>query len=341
MNLLTLGDMKQSELPAQLDLCPDDPRFIRRLNRAIEWVMTCGSFNGTTRNVRFCVDSSCFVTPGWCANVESIRACGGAKRIESNWYTMLPGWHPHSGHKHGEVWHGMDLWFQFHDYVCSFRQLCGPRILRVFPTSKTDVGKKIKFLGQDKNKIWVRTNQGGVIMDGEVVTLALPFSDTLTEWTSVPAIVKDETDDAVRVFSLVAGGATLTGFGLYEYWETKPTYQRYRVMNRREMRAPGCCDHDAIEAEVKLAFVPVKNDDDILAITNRPALEMAVMGVKALDDGDIARADVLLYGSPNNQRVGAIPLLNNEIRTNTGDRFAANVRIGGPCGFKTLMKGFI
>ena len=65
------------------------------------------------------------------------------------------------------------------------------------------------------------------------------------------------------------------------------------------------------------------------------------MGVKAMDDGDLARADALLYGDARNKRLGAVPMLNQEIQTNTGDRFAANVRVGGPCGFRTLMRGFV
>lgn len=334
-NLLTLGDLKESELPGNLNLCPDDPRFTRAVNRAIEWVMACGSFWGTTRRVHFCIEDSCFVTPGIVANVEGVRACHAPTRIESNWYRMLPGFNP-SG------WCGNSLWFEYHDNVCSFRQLCTPRILRSFIATTRDVGKTIKFLGYDANKIWVRTVQNGIMQDGEVVTLALPFADTVTELTSVTAVIKDETDDSVRVFSKPSVNDILTPFGIYEYWETKPTYQRYKIEgNRRRLGSERCCPANVVEAEVKLSFVPVKRDDDILAITNRVGLEMAIMGVKALDDGDLARSDALLFGNAKNQRIGAIPLLNNEIRTMTGDRFASSVRVNGPCGFNAMMKGFV
>lgn len=334
MNQVTLSDMKGSSLPAQLNLCPDDARFTSRVNRALEWLLSCGSFMGTTRHVQFCIDEACFVTPGCIANVEAVRACHDAARIENNWYRMLPGFNPHR-------WETGDLWWEYRDQVPSFRTLCRPRLLRSYIASSTDRGKKIKFLGYDKNRIWVRTLQGGVYKDGEVVILNSPFVDTTIEYSSVTAVQKDPTDQGVRVFSHPLGDDTLTPFALYEYWETNPTYQRYRVNNDDVLDSTTCPGGRTVEAEVKLAFVPVKDDEDILPIWNRVAMEMAVMGVKALDDGDLARSDALLYGDGRNQRLGAVPLLNQEIRTMTGDRFAANVRVGGPCGFRTIMRGFI
>ncbi len=333
MNGLTLGQLKDSELPSQLNLCADDPKFTRKVNRSLEWLIMCGSFEGTTRLVHLCVASDCFVTPGCVANVEGLRACHAAARIENNWYRMMPGFNPHR-------WETGSLWFEYRDQVPSFRSLCAPMVLRSFASSTTDYGKHIRFLGYDKNRIWVRRAVGGVIEDGELVTLGTPFSETVTEFSSVTAVVKDETDMQVRVFSHPFSSDVLTPFGLYEHWETTPTYQRYKVENRQRATGPECGCGPAVEAEIKLAFVPVKNDSDVLPIGNRIAMEMAVMGVKALDDGDMARADVLLYGDGRNQRLGAVPMLNQEIRTNTGDRFAASVRIGGPCGFRSIMRGF-
>lgn len=338
MNDLSLGDLKNSELPAQVNLCKDDPKFVRRVNRALEWLLYCGSFNGTTRLMHICVYDRCVVTPGCVANLEGVRGCHQALRIESNWYRMMNGYNPHS-------WETEQLWFEYYDNVPTFRQLHAARILRVFASDPSDYGKTIKFLGYDNNGIWVRTKQGGVMQDGEVVVMATPFTDTVIQFSSVTAVLKAETDSVVRVFSHPFGDDTLTPLGTYEYWETKPSYQRYRVNGNNNLDSKVCKERcmplNTVEAEIKLAFIPVKHDDDILPITNRIGMELAVMGVKALDDGDIARSDLLLYGDGQNKRMGAIPILNQEIRTNTGDRFAAYVRVGGPCGFKTIMRGMI
>lgn len=335
MNQISFGDLKASELPGRVNLCPDDPRFAQRVNRALSWLFNCGSFQGTIKHVRICVYDRCFVTPPFVANVEGLRACQHALRIENDWYRMLPGFNPHH-------WDSVELYFEFMDYIPSIQALCSPVILRSFVSSSTDKGKTIKFLGYDNNKQWVRTKQNGLIRDGEVVTLDSPFADTITTWTSITAVSLPIRDGAVTVFSYPPGDdSVLTPFGVYQHWETNPTYQRYRIHGQDQLQQPFCLSKGIVEAEVKLCHIPVSADDDILPISNQVALEMAVEGVKALDDGELARADALLFGDARNQRIGAIPLLNQQIRTETGDRFAAHIRFDGPCGFRTIMRGMI
>lgn len=335
MNLLTFADLKQSELPGHLNLCPDDPRFMQRVNRAIEWLFLCGSWMGTIRPVQLCVKTRCVIAPPFCANIESIYPCESAATIENNWYRTLPGFYGIQAR------HGGELYFEYVDQVPCAEVICQPRILRVFASQASDRGKNITFLGYDANHQWVRTKRAGLWQDGETVTMMTPFQDTVTEFQSVTQVIKDPTDSAVRVFALDPLTNTLTPFGDYQYWETKPSYQRYRVHNRDRLDENCCRNGSVVEAQIKLAFIPIQHDDDVLPIQNRVGLEMAVMGVKALDDGDLARSDLLLYGDGRNQRLGAVPLLNQEIRTQTGDRFAAFVRVWGPCGFGNVMRGMI
>lgn len=334
MNLLTLGQLKQSELPGHLNLCPDDPRFVERVNRALEWLFLCGSWMGTIRPILLCVRSGCVVAPPFCANIESIHPCDYSGRIESNWYKTLPGFNP-SWREKG------DLWFEYVDQVCCSEPICQPRTMRVFATQSSDRGKTITFLGYDVNRQWVRTRRAGLWQDGETVTMMPPFQDTVTEFTSVTQVVKDVTDGPVRVFAYELATNQMTPFGDYQHWETQPSYQRYRVHNRDRLRDANCRAGHVVEAQIKLCHIPVTADADVLPIQNRVGLEMAVQGVKALDDGDLGKADLLLYGDGRNQRIGAVPLLNQEIRTQTGDRWAAFVRVWGPCGFGERMRGFI
>lgn len=335
MNLLTFSDLKDSELPSRINLCPDDPRFLQRTNRAFEWLFLCGSWMGTVRPVQLCVKVGCVITPPFVANIESVWACEEAVTIENNWYRMLPGFHPIQQRAGGQ------LWFEYTDQVPWMEPLCLPRILRSFPSQSTDRGRTITFLGYDTNRQWVRTKRAGLWQDGETVTLMNPFSDTVTEWTSVTQVIMDPHDGPVRVFQVDPVTQLLTPFGDYQYWETKPWYQRYRVHNRHMLDNHSCRTGKIVEANVKLCFIPIQQDTDVLPIQNRVAIEMAVMGVKALDDGDSAKADLLLYGDGRNQRIGAVPLLNQEIRTQTGDRFAAFVRVWGPCGFGSVMRGMV
>lgn len=337
MNLICYGDIRNSQLPAKINLCPSDARFSDIVNRAIEWLLSLGSWWGTTRSALFCVESSCIVTPGCVATIEGARGCNRPMRVESNWYRFLPTFNPHG-------WASCSSWLEYYDQVPTFSQLDAPKILRTFFSSNTDRGKTIKFLGYDTNMTWVRTIQNGLMQDGELVTIpaAGAFVDTVTAFRSVTAVIKDRTDDHFDVFAYPAGDDTvLTPIGRYDYWETRPSYQRWKIVNHSFLSEAGCCNKNVIECQVKLSFMPVKNDDDLLLLTNRQAIEMAVQAVKLLDDGDQKGADVLMFGSAQNQRIGAVPLLNQELRTMMGDRFSGNVAVHGTANFQRVMAGFI
>lgn len=337
--MITFGDLKNppSSLPAKVNLCATDPRFGDLCNRAHGVLLDHGSWWGTEMEANLAVLDACIVMPACVQTILGIRACDRPVSLENEWYRLTPGFNPQrfAGGCSGS------MWWEYRDNVPSFELLTKASILRVFTNSARDYGKKIKFIGYDKNGVWVRTVQNGVMQDGEVVTLAAVFADTVTTWISVTAIIKDETEDSVRVFSYTAADATLVPFGLYHYWETKPSYQRWKIVGYRQLSQPGCCPKNQIVARVKLQFIPVKYDDDLFLIQNRQAMEYAVQAMKAIDDGNNALADVLLYGSKDNLRIGAIPLLEQELRSNGGDRFTGNVQIVGTRTTRREMAGFI
>lgn len=282
---------------------------------------------------------SCVVLPGCVQTLLGVRACGRPVALENEWYRLTPGFNP-------QCWvdgsnSSWNLWFEYRDNVPSFQQLsqATPVTLRVFTNSSRDYGKKIKFIGYDKNGVWVRTVQNSVMQDGEVVVLATPFADTVTSWASITAVIKDETEDSVRVFS--DPNNTNRPFGLYHYWETRPSYQRWKIVGHRGLSENQCCPTNQVTARVKLQFIPVKYDDDLFLIQNRQAMEYAVQAMKAIDDGNNVLADALLYGDRNNLRIGAIPLLEQELRSNGGDRFTGNVQIPGTRAMRRVMCGFV
>lgn len=336
---ITFGNLKNppSTLPAKINLCPADPRFADLCNRAHGVLLDHGSWWGTEMEANLAILDSCIVMPACVQTILGLRACDRPVALENEWYRLTPGFNP-------QAWHGCStgMWWEYRDNVPSFQLLQTASILRVFANSSRDYGLKIKFIGYDKNGTWVRTLQNGVLQDGESVTLATPFAETTTEFSSVTAIIKDETEDAVRVFSYPAADDTLLiPFGLYHYWETKPSYQRWKVVGYRDLRQAGCCPRQQVTARVKLQFVPVKYDDDLFLIQNRQAMEYAVQAMKAIDDGNTALADALLYGNRENLRIGAIPLLEQELRSNGNDRFTGNVQIPGNRTIRREMCGFI
>ncbi len=336
---LAFSDIKNppSSLPSKVNLCPTDPRFTDLCNRAHEVLLEHGSWWGTEMEANLAVLSSCVVMPACVETILGVRACGSPVALENEWFRLTPGFNP-------QAWNGCSgnrMWLEYRDQVPSFQMLTAKSILRVFTTSPRDFGKKIKIIGYDKNGVWVRSVQNSVMQDGESITLADVFVDTTTEWLSVTAIIKDETDDSVRIFSHPLGSDVLTPFGLYNYWETKPSYQRWKIVGYRNLTSRNCCPQQQITARVKLKYVPVKYDDDLFLIQSKQAMEYAVQAMKAIDDGNNALADVLLYGSKDNLRIGAIPLLEQELRTNGGDRFTGNVQIPATRAMQRALCGFI
>lgn len=336
---ITFGQLKNppSTLPAKVNLCPTDARFADLCNRAHDLLLEHGSWWGTEQECNLAINDSCVTMPAPIANIEGVRACDSPVAIENQWYRMTPGFNPQLMSDCASS----SLWLEYRDQVPTFTQLKDPVILRCFISQDSDIGRTIKFIGYDQNGKWIRSRQNGLWQDGELLTLAQPYVETVNQFKSITAIVKQETDDMVRVFSHprnVAG--PLNPVGLYHYYETCPSYQRYKVMGWCGLNQ-GCASCRVVTARVKLAFVPVKYDDDIFLIQNRQALEYAVQAMKAIDDGNITLADTLLFGSAQNTRVGAIPLLEQELRTHTGDRFVGNVQIVATRAIKRQMTGFI
>lgn len=325
--MLTLGEMKTGGTAELINLCTTSADYVTAINRAISWLLIHGNWWGTTQVVRLPVVTNCFRTPSCVSALLGVRNCNRAATIHGEFHNWLPNWDPRDDY-------GWDLSFEPDGTTVLQEEFSTPKILRIYPGSTTDVGKTIRFFGYDKNNAWVRTATAGVFQDGELVTLESPFVDTVTEWSNITGRIKDLTDQRVQVFAYTAGDVTLTPVATYEYWETSGVFQRYKV------HQPNAIVRGTIDCKVKIEFQAARHDSDFLRIGNRPALELALQALKAKDDGDLARADVLFFGNAQQKRLGAIPLLQQELRTYTDDRIAANVQVHGSANFRRVMAGF-
>lgn len=328
----TLGELKATGVAKRLNLCDTDPRFTDFVNRVTRWLLLYGGWWGTVKRAHICVYDRCFTTPGCVANVESVFTCCRGGEVKSRWYEFLESWSP-------TQWCGSQVAFVPFDTIPTISTLCGPKVLRTYLSDPSDRGKTITYMGYDKNNIWIRSRVNGMWQEGEVVTLASPFVDTVNTFGAVTNVTKSRTNGPVRTFGHAEGSETLTEVGVYEHWETSPMYRRYKVHNYPSTRRPEC-GPPIVEAMVKLEFIPVVRDSDPLLIANIPALELGMEALKAKDDGDLAKCDVLLYGDARNRRLGAIPLLKQELRTYTGDTFIGGVKVHGTSNLRRVFAGF-
>ena len=340
--LSTYADLKESGISKRINLCPDDPRLMTAVNRLIQWLLAHGSFWGTVRRAQFCLDRECITMPGCVASLEAVFQCCHAGSVKGMWYQMIPGRVPASSC-------GEEMIYEAFGTIPTAYTMCYPGKLRVFCSSPADVGKTIRFMGHDVNRAWVRMPNDGVIQDGEVITLKQPWADSETIYRDITAVQKQETVERVYVYYTSPGTPNMELLSQYEYWETRPDYQRFRIPHYRGLPSVTCtdgtagisCTRQVIEALVKLEYQPIRRDTDYLLIGNLAALELGLEALKAKDDGDLAKADILLFGNIRNQRLGAIPLLQQELRTMTGDRFEGRVRLDNQQSMHRAMVGFI
>ena len=340
--LSTFQDLKDSGASHRINLCPDDTRFMAAANRVVMYLLAYGSWWGTVRRAQFCVDQDCFTLPGCVASLDGVYQCCEARAIHNQWYQFVPGSDP--------VVDGCaPMVYQHIGTLPTSYALCTGGIIRSFAASTLDIGKKLTFYGHDMSNLWVRSLVGGIMQDGETVTLGTPWIDTITCFKDVTAVQKELTSERVAVFHHPPGDSTLSPLATYEYWETRPDYQRYQLLNYSTAGTATCtdgtagtsCTRSVIEAMVKLEYQPIRTAKDYLLIGNLAAFELALEALKAKDDGDLVKADMLLFGDGRNKRLGAIPLLQQELRTMTGDRFTGRVNLQRAAPFRRVTAGFI
>lgn len=203
-----------------------------------------------------------------------------------------------------------------------------------------DDGKKVIVQGSDLNGIWVRTVIDGMPSDGEELTLASPFVDTTTIWgPGAPvAVIKDETSYRLLMYSVDATSGTELALAQYEPTETRPMY---RVMKIPGFKTCGTgCSNSTLMAIVSLQHIPVKYDNDWMLFTNLMAYQYGMLAEKLFEEGNVALANAYLFGSPAPSRNGrgvlkftetdgAIPMLEAELRKQTGDITSVSMEYAG------------
>lgn len=375
---LTFSAIQESRIPTALNVCPDDERMYQWFNSAESLCLSQGRWWGSVVEAQFCVRNFCLVWPREVANVEQIQVCGHNVDTQGAWYNftrILSGTSRGNGafmsnainatgrNQFGQCAGGWPQNMMKDGTAASFATTIGAnKVIRTYPTNASDVGKKIVYQGRDKNGIWVRTVYGGSMQNGEQVTLALPFVDTTTVWgPGAPvAVQKDVTVQRVLVYEYDTVAATERALADYQPGETRPSYRVSHIQQAQANRG-GCCGTSTtteeterittITALVSLQHVQIRSPGDWLILQNLDAYESAMMAVKAKEEKDYAGFMFNFYGTQAGarnargvdrvvNRGGAIPLLQAELRKNTGDRTAAYWYIDETERYARTMLGF-
>ena len=169
-----------------------------------------------------------------------------------------------------------------------FNQIpCGAaNYIRAFPSTQEDIGQEVVIFGKDSNGQVIRTkDENGMWQDGVTLELASPFVSTPMTVREIFRISKPRTHGVVRYYQYDAPNDVMLDLVSHEPGETSPMYRKSRIRGPHWKGKANSCPR-SIEALVKLEFIPVRHDTDLVIIENQDALRDMIMAIKLADSGD-------------------------------------------------------
>lgn len=364
---LTFLDIKNSGIDAGLGVCSTSAEFLRWFNLAQERMNNQGRWFGSVQEVQFCITKGCLVLPREVAAIEAAQFDGTEMILGNNWYEYIHPVIPCSNMC--SLGFSINAWNPWQttrcgQYVaeqkgvrCSFDSTSNTnQKLKFYPGDASDAGTKVIVQGKDTNGVWVRTNAGGTVIDGEQVTLAMPFVITKTIWAAgePTRLIKDVTNYRLLMYQIDATTSAEAFLGEYQPGETRPMYQVLFLPALADCDPNSTCNGcstiacgttHTLLATVSLQHIPVTGDNDWALFTNLAAYADAMHAMRLYEQGDFAGGNAYFYGgqAPSRDgrairvvnRGGAIPQLVAELRKMTGDRTTIAVRQD-----KTSLAGF-
>lgn len=327
----TLRDARLSRIPEAIGTCRDDiATLVSTINEAQHRLITDElqpdeGWWGTWAVMLFNLaqDYPYFTLPRGVARVTATNLCKKPVLLRNQFYEYLDfgnGIRPLGCCS--TTCENLGTWDR--GQVVTFFDIAPPnKILRVFLTDASDVGKRVFISGKDAFGNIVYSQDGLNRVTGEFVELVSPFSDTTNQWTELSGIQKDITNGPVQFFEV----DTVTGDDRLilqmEPGETVAAYRRYFVNGLPQ----NCCGGTQMQvsALVKLDFVPVAVDTDYLIISNLSALKEECMAIRMSEiDSTEAKRGALAH------HAAALRLLAGELDHQIGkERIAITVPIFG------------
>lgn len=291
--MLTFLDLQQSSIINVSSVTPSSDAFRLLINDAVRQLMRRGDWPGSIQPMYLCLNRGCVVWPREVGQIRRLNLCNQQVHVENQWYQYLPwdgkrwdgscgSW---SGTSYGS-WAGSSLTAVGQGRSPVFQDVLGDgRTIRAYPESSLDIGKTLTLFGTDNGNQPLVTKGTGAWNDGITTTLALPYSTftVLGSQVNVRAINrirKDVTKARVRLYAWNAATSVLEDIGIYAGSETNPSFLR------QSFNAGCCSGSNGVLALVKLAYVPIVTDQDLVLIDNIDAIKLMCQAIKLREAGD-------------------------------------------------------
>lgn len=283
----TFENLKNSRIPAVLNISPEDPRLMLICNEAQQrLVQTNEHFWGLFARYRFCVTNSCLVWPREIAAIEAVSICNRALPVRNQWFEFMESGPGLQG-EGSDGQHRMDGCIP-NSYdrgtACTFSDIIGTgKKIKVYADIAEDPNAVILLQGYDQNGNWITTQVNGEWIDGEYVGISTTPQTSYNIFSSLVAVQKPITNGPVRLYEYNTSDATQRAIAYYETDETNPSYRKSYVGGLRRNScgsvSDGECELKTVTVMAKLEFIPVRRDTDWLLIGNLPALKDCMQAI--------------------------------------------------------------
>lgn len=298
---------------------------------------------GTWAEMAFTVSrtSPYLTTPRGVARLEAVTVCDHPVPVQNQFYEYLdfgngrlPKQRRHCGHHLLEVL-SRNVVPVFVDPPTQ------PFFIQVFAGDPADIqaAKRVLVQGSDQNGVTVRTQDAGVQVTGEYVTLDTPFEQATFQYSAITGFQKDVTLGPVQIFAVDVTTGVSTLILTMEPGEQVSAYRRYffNALPRDCCAGTSPVANVTVTAIAKLELVPAVVDQDYLLIQNVEALIEEAQSIR-YSMMDVPTAKQMSRDRHN----AAIGLLNGELSHYLGtDRPAVSFKPFGSADFNRVTRGFI
>jgi len=265
--------------------CPGGAAFKDLLNEGTSRLMRRGDWDGTILPIYVCAYSGCVVFNRYVGQVRKANVCNRTVPIQNNWSDFNV--FGNDWRSCWNTWRGAEARMIGSTRTPVFQDILGDgRLVRAYARCNADIGKTLTIFGTDNNgQTLMRKDELGNFVEGKVITLAKPFASTDVYVRHIDRVLKDKTQCPVDVYGYNATTDVLENVAHYEPSETNPAYAKYQLHT-------GCCGNlKSVVALVKLQFVPVEVDTDLVLIENLDALADYMQSLRYRKAGDTNAAN--------------------------------------------------
>lgn len=286
MELLTLAAAKASRIKEVTQSCSSSDEFLSLLNEATKRLMQRGDWAGLMVPIYICVRQGCVTWPKYISKVRRINRCNNEVKVGNLWYDFINKNSPDANYYASGIGGNPapDLYRLVNKgNAPTYSDIAGDaRTVRVYPSVPQDVGKTVKIFGVDNNGQPLRENVNDIWVDGQTLTIALPYAESTGFVRRIDRVIKDATQGNVRLYAYDTVNLVLEDLANYDPSETLPNYERDQVI----LGNTCCSSSKSVTALVKLRYVPAVSDTDLVLISNTTALKFMIQAIKLEEGGD-------------------------------------------------------